>query len=272
MFEDRDKILEELEKELSFEEKEEDEEDEELEDDEDLSYDDESDEDSEDDDEEEEEDEEEDVVLDEDEEPIRPQKRSKEEKTNFAFAELRKQNKAQKDKIDKLNDVAITYGFKDHEDMLKKLEEDAIVKKAKEQNIDPTLYKRMHEQEKQLETLKREREEEKTAQKATIVLTRVNEFIKETGLPESEKEGLIAALDDDGFTIDTLASIKNYKALFKGYVADKLLETERQKELAREAKKKRLEEKKFKDTGNPAEASLDDIINNLIKTRKNNYL
>lgn len=212
-----------------------------------------------------------DEFLDVDNFEFKPEAPDKEEKANHAFAELRRANREKEEELKRLSNLAEAYGFKNYEEMVEQLETEAMDKKAKEENVDPKIYRRLHENERELEKLKKQREEEFIRAKVNKVVDRIDGFLKDNNLTEKHKEKLLEALDADGFTIEDLSKINNPNRLFKGYVADDINESKAQKELEREAKRKQLEEEKFRGTGVSDEYSIDDLITNMIASRTSNY-
>lgn len=191
-----------------------------------------------------------------------------EEKQRFAFEKLRKEAKEKAEELQKLEEVAKAYGFNTYKEMMSKLEKDVSDKKAKEMGVDPKFYEDLQNTKKQLEQLKREREEETSRTKINTFVSRLNEFSKENNLTEEDKQALINSLDEDGFTVESLYNVKNYKKLFSGYVSDKIIEQKKQQEIEKLSKKKNLEEKRMT-TGNGTgdKVSLDQLVELAMKRR-----
>ena len=233
-----------------------------------------------DDDEDEEDDEDDDEDEDEETEPEKPAqpvvtetqtkpKPTRDEKAQYAFEKLRKEAESAKTYEKQLNEIAAMYGFTDSKEMLTKLQKDAIAKQAKEKGIDPAIYEEWQETKKQLEQIKQEREQEIAIHKIQKVLSQIDVFATKNNLSETEKEELIDRLDEDGFTIETLSTIKNHEKVFAGYLSDKIMEKEKQKMLEKETKRKKLEEEKFSKTAAPTEkVNLETLLNTLFKTNK----
>lgn len=220
-----------------------------------------------------EEDEDEEIYLDDEEDELefKRTKRTREEKERYAFEKLRKENKEKEERLKELDEIATAYGFTSHEAMLDKLREDAELKQARERNIDPEIYKTLKEQERELEKIKKEREEEKARSSVNTVITRVNDFKEKHSLDDSDIEDLLNDLDADGFTPEQLSRISNYEKLFTGYLRDTIIEKERQRRLKKEDKKKRLSESKLDGSGGNEEYSLDDLITATLNRNKTKY-
>lgn len=223
---------------------------------------------------------EEDEILDGDEEEddylnntiFKPKKPSIEDKRRYAFEKQRKELKEKEKKINELDDIAQTYGFKDHDEMLTKLRDDAMDKKARESNVDPKIYKEMQEQSRKIAELESQRDSEMQAVKVKKFLGDVDAFSEKYSLSDSEKNMLIDQLDDSGFTIDTLVKIKNPEKIFTGYMSDKVLARYQQNMIERNSKKRSLEEKKFiQPKGTSSKADYDSLLSEMFKTKKNKY-
>lgn len=204
---------------------------------------------------------------DSEEESIIPKKKpTPEEKQRYAFEKLRKEAKEKDEKLRELDEIAIRYGFTSHAEMVEQLKKDSIAKEAKKQGIDPAILEKIQNQEKELNRIKQEREEEQRKVKVTNFLESLDSFTKEYKLNDSDRERLLVKLEDDGYTLDTLLNIRNPKNLFKGYVQEKIAETVKQKSLEAEEKKKKLAEKRMKDTGaTSTSVDLDKYLDELIK-------
>lgn len=194
-----------------------------------------------------------------------------EQKASRAFAKLRIENKEKEEELRRLENIAEAYGFKSYKEMVEQLEVEAVDKRAKEENLDPKVYRRIHDTERKLEALEKEREEENLRNRVNTVNARLDGFISSNNLTEDHKIKLLEHLDNDGFTIDDLYKIKNPNRLFTGYMTEDIVESKRQKALAKEKKKAKLEEDKFKGTGGSENYTMDDLINAVVSSRKDEY-
>lgn len=199
---------------------------------------------------------------------FKPQAPSKEEKEKFAFEKLRREAKERAAELEQFEELAHSYGFSSYKEMYAKMQQEAMEREAKKQGIDPRIYKELQETKKSLEELKKERQMEVQQTKIQTVVTRVDAFCKQNNLSETDKVELLNSLDEDGFTVDNLFKIKNYDKLFTGYVKEKVLAAEKQKEIEKEAKRNRLQEKKFQTGGNQETFDMDKAIEALMKSRR----
>lgn len=213
----------------------------------------------------------EELEVEDDDDLFKPEKRTHEEKKEYAFAQLRKENKEHEAKLRELNEVALSYGFSSHEEMVSKLREDAMNKEARSKGVDPDIYREMQTTRAELEAIKRERLEERNQLLANNIIRNINEFSNKHGLDDNDKAELISRLDDDGFSLDDLAKIKNPTRIFKGYMSDTIIERERQKNLTNASKRKSLEEKRMSETKNENKYDMDTLIENMINSRKSKY-
>lgn len=204
----------------------------------------------------------EDDLKDIEQKQIVARKPTPEEKRNYAFEKLRKENKERKAKEEELDRIARSYGYRDNEEMIAALKEDALKKEASKKGVDPELYKKVHETEKELERIRTEREQEQRAMKVTNFVAKLDDFVIKNGLSESDKEELLIAMENDGYTIDDVINIKNPVNLFKGYSVDKIKERAKQEEIAKLEKKRRAAEKKFTPT---PDATTEDDFDALLK-------
>ena len=156
--------------------------------------------------------------------------------------------------------------------MLKVLEEQALEREAKEQNIDPALYKKMKELEYKYEQLEREKQEALRQAKVEKFMSSFNDFAKEYNLTDEEKESVLLAMDEDGWQLEQLLTVKNPKNIFKGYIADKIAEKKTQKTLKDITKNSKYAEETFKNTGQ-VDKTIDELVAEDLKewAKKNGY-
>lgn len=203
----------------------------------------------------------------------------KEDKQSYAFKKLREEVKTYKEElkqtkpqIERLNNIAKRYGYQSHEEMLKVLEEQALEREAKEQNIDPAIYKKMKELEYKYEQLEREKQEALRQAKVEKFLSSFNDFAKEYSLTDEEKESVLLAMDEDGWQLEQLLTVRNPKNIFKGYIADKIAEKKTQKTLKDITKNSKYAEETFKNTGQ-VDKTIDELVAEDLKewAKKNGY-
>lgn len=224
-----------------------------------------------DDDEEEEEEEDDEPSGDEEFEETPQRKPTAEEKKHHAFAELRVKNKELSTKISKLDELAKSYGFANHDDMLARLEEDKLRKEAAAKKVDPDYYVELRKTQRKVEELERLRKEEARAASLQRFVGELDTFSKEYELSEAERTQLVTKMEADGITPDDVIKWKNPRAVFKGYVEDKIVKRTEQRRLEKEAKRKRLKEERHSDTAEPSNVTMDALVKHVLAQRKNNY-
>jgi hypothetical protein len=190
------------------------------------------------------------------EEPISSKSPVKEE---FAFGKLRHENSELKQKLEeqekyakKMREMATNLGYSSADDLITAYEEQRIQKEAHKKNIDPELYHKMVTMEKELETIKqREIELNKKAgiERFSLSLEKIGLNL---GLNENEQIQIVQQMEQDGYTLDDIASLKNPERFIKGYAADQIAEKKYQEMLATEKKAKKLKEPKLRGETEPA--------------------
>ena len=180
-------------------------------------------------------------------------------KEEFAFGKLRHENSELKQKLEeqekyakKMREMATNLGYSSADDLITAYEEQRIQKEAHKKNIDPELYHKMVTMEKELETIKqREIELNKKAgiERFSLSLEKIGLNL---GLNENEQIQIVQQMEQDGYTLDDIASLKNPERFIKGYAADQIAEKKYQEMLATEKKAKKLKEPKLRGETEPA--------------------
>ena len=179
-------------------------------------------------------------------------------KEEFAFGKLRHENSELKHKLEeqekyarKMQEMATNLGYSSADDLIKAYEEQQIQKEAQNKNVDPEVYRKMVNMERELETIKkREAELTKKAgiERFSLSLEKIGSSV---GLNESEQIEIVQQMEKDGYTLDDIASLKNPERFIKGYAADKIAEKKYQEMLASEKKAKKLKEPKLRGEAEP---------------------
>ena len=180
-------------------------------------------------------------------------------KEEFAFGKLRHENSELKQKLEeqekyakKMREMATNLGYSSADDLITAYEEQQIQKEAHKKNIDPELYHKMVTMEKELETIKqREIELNKKAgiERFSLSLEKIGLNL---GLNENEQVQIVQQMEQDGYTLDDIASLKNPERFIKGYAADQIAEKKYQEMLATEKKAKKLKEPKLRGETEPS--------------------
>ncbi len=178
-------------------------------------------------------------------------KPTKVDKKEFAFSKLRSENKEYKEKVSKLEqrskeleELATSLGYKNAEEMLEAERKRRIAKEAQDKGIDPTFYQEFKQTQSELERIRRERESEIKTNKLQKFTNELEAVYTEYAFNEKEKADIIQAIEEDGYELDDLLTIKSPKKFILGYANDKIVQREIQKQL-KNSNKQNLQEEKF---------------------------
>lgn len=206
-------------------------------------------------------------------------KPSNEDKKDYSFAQLRKENSEFKAKNKELsaNDeflraIAAQYGYDDVEDFKKVYEDARIQKEAKEKGYDPVLYKQLQDSNRRIQQLEKESQESKLMEKASNFKNSMEKVISDYNLGESARDEIFSKLEESGYTVDTLLGLPNPEVVIKGVLSDKIAEFARQKEISKLETLDSLTDEKHDGVASGKTLSLDDIIKAEMEDyRKDNY-
>lgn len=182
-----------------------------------------------------EEDEEEQVeVVEVKEEPEKP----KEDKQEFAWKELRTKNQQLQQEVQtkqqyvaKFEKMAKELGYNSADELIKRFEEEETEKEAKNKGVDPAFYKEFKTMQNELQSTKQQRVVEYRNQRIQNFVKELDSLITENGLTENEKQQIVRELENDGYSVDDIISIKSPKKLLAGYMVDKIAEKKVQSKL-----------------------------------------
>lgn len=206
-------------------------------------------------------------------------KPSNDDKKDYSFAQLRKENSEFKAKNKELsaNDeflraIAAQYGYDDVEDFKKVYEDARIQKEAKEKGYDPVLYKQLQDSNRRIQQLEKESQESKLMEKASNFKSSMEKVISDYNLGESARDEIFSKLEESGYTVDTLLGLPNPEVVIKGVLSDKIAEFARQKEISKLETLDSLTDEKHDGVASGKSLSLDDIIKAEMEDyRKDNY-
>lgn len=206
-------------------------------------------------------------------------KPSNDDKKDYSFAQLRKENSEFKAKNKELsaNDeflraIAAQYGYDDVEDFKKVYEDARIQKEAKEKGYDPVLYKQLQDSNRRIQQLEKESQESKLMEKASNFKNSMEKVISDYNLGESARDEIFSKLEESGYTVDTLLGLPNPEVVIKGVLSDKIAEFARQKEISKLETLDSLTDEKHDGVASGKTLSLDDIIKAEMEDyRKDNY-
>lgn len=206
-------------------------------------------------------------------------KPSNEDKKDYSFAQLRKENSEFKAKNKELsaNDeflraIAAQYGYDDVEDFKRVYEDTRIQKEAREKGYDPVLYKQLQDSNRRIEELEKQNREAKLMEKASKFKNSMEKVISDFNLDDSSRDEIFSKLEESGYTVDTLLSLPNPEVVIKGVLSDKIAEFARQKEISKLETLDSLTDEKHDGVSSGKSLSLDDIIKAEMEDyRKDNY-
>lgn len=184
---------------------------------------------------------EDDDIEDDEDEVIEDSKKSKEE---YAWGEMRKKNNAFKEQLETYDVMAKNLGYKSGEELIKAYREQQLEKEATEKGVDPKFYKEFDEMKSKLESEQNLRAEEAKRVKIDSFMQSLDKLSSDNGLTDAEKRNVLDMLEDDGYTVDDIISIKSPRRLLEGYMVEKIAERKVQERLNK-ADKKEFEERKF---------------------------
>ena len=206
-------------------------------------------------------------------------KPSNDDKKDYSFAQLRKENSEFKAKNKELsaNDeflraIAAQYGYDKVDDFKKAYEDARIQKEAQEKGYDPVLYKQLQDSNRRIEQLEKQNQESKLMEKASNFKSSMEKVINDFNLGESARDEIFSKLEESGYTVDTLLSLPNPEVVIKGVLSDKIAEFARQKEISKLETLDSLTDEKHDGVSSGKSLSLDDIIKAEMEDyRKDNY-
>lgn len=204
-----------------------------------------------------------------------PDKLTGEDKKEFAFAKVRKENSDLRNEIkglqeyeNFLKELASNYGYEDIDEFAKVYKEARITQEAKEKGYDPVLYKQLQDSNRRIEQLEKENREAKLNEKAVGFRNAVDKAINDYNLGEDGKKEIFDRLEEAGFTVDELLSLSNPEIVIKGVLADKIAESSKQNQIKKFENLDNLADVKHDGTPSTGGISLDDIIREEMKAYK----
>lgn len=209
---------------------------------------------------------------------ISDNKHNTEDKKEFAFSKIRKENsdlkalnKTLSTRDEALKKIASNYGYDDVDKFLEAYENARVVQEAKDKGYDPVLYKQLQDTNKRLEQLEKERQENNLMSRANAFKNAVDKAISEYNLDEEEgRNEIFSRLEEYGYTVDSILSLPNPEILIKGVLSDKIAEISKQKQIEKMEDLDDLSDEKHDGNSTTKTMSLDDLIAQDIKEYKAN--
>ena len=206
-------------------------------------------------------------------------KPSADDKKDFAFGKLRKENSDLKNQLNEknqesefLNKLAANYGYTDVKKFQADYEKARIQQEAKDKGFDPVLYSQLQESNKRIAELENKQKEAELVEKANNFRNAVDKAVVDYKLGEDGRNEIFNRLEEAGFSVDTLLTIPNPEILIKGILSDKIAELSKQTQIDKLETLDNLSDDKHNGNVSNDSVSLDDIIAKEMKQYKaDNY-
>ncbi len=202
-------------------------------------------------------------------------KPSVDDKKEFAFSKMRKENSDLKNQLNEknaetefLNRLAAQYGYTDVKKFQADYEKARVQQEAKDKGLDPVLYSQLQESNKRIAELEKKQSETELMNKANNFKNAVDKAVADYNLGEDGRNEIFNKLEEAGFSVDTLLTIPNPEILIKGVLSDKIVEFSKQKQIDKLEKLDNLSDDKHNGIVPDGNVSLDDIIAKEIKQYK----
>lgn len=216
-----------------------------------------------------------DEETDEGSEDTSDSKPSIDDKKEFAFSKIRKENSDLKNQLNEhnqeiefLNKLAAQYGYTDIKKFQVDYEKARIQQEAKDKGLDPVLYSQLQESNKRIAELENKQKETELINKANLFKVAVDKAVSDYNLGEDGRNEIFNKLEEAGFSVDTLLSIPNPEILIKGVLSDKIAELSKQKQIDKLETLDNLSDNKHNSVESDDSVSLDDIIAKEMKQYK----
>lgn len=202
-------------------------------------------------------------------------KPSADDKKEFAFSKMRKENSDLKNQLNEknaetefLNRLAAQYGYTDVKKFQADYEKARVQQEAKDKGLDPVLYSQLQESNKRIAELEKKQSETELMNKANNFRNAVDKAVADYNLGEDGRNEIFNKLEEAGFSVDTLLTIPNPEILIKGVLSDKIAEFSKQKQIDKLEKLDNLSDDKHNGDVPDASVTLDDIIAKEMKQYK----
>lgn len=198
------------------------------------------------------------------------------DKKNFAFSQLRKENSDLKNRISAsskneefLKDLAAQYGYDSIESFQKAYEDARIAKEAKDKGYDPELYRQLQESNRRIAQLEEQNRQNILRERASNFKSAIDRTINEYKLGEDGRNEIFTRLENAGYSIDDILRIANPEPLIKGIMMDKIVNLSKQEQIEKvKDLEENLSDEKFDNQASEKTFSLDDLISKEMKEYK----
>lgn len=194
-------------------------------------------------------------------------KPSADDKKEFAFSKIRKENSDLKNQLNQKNEeseflsrMAAQYGYTDVKKFQSDYEKARIEQEAKNKGLDPVLYAQLQESNRRIAELESKQKEVDLVNKANNFKVAVDKAVTDYNLGENGRNEIFNKLEEAGFSVDTLLEIPNPEILIKGILSDKIAEMSKQKQIDKMEQLDNLSDDKHTGASSNDTVSIDDII------------
>ena len=189
------------------------------------------------------------------------------DKKEFAFSKMRKENSDLKNQLTQKNEesefltkLAAEYGYTDVKQFQEAYETARIKKEAEKKGLDPVLYAQLQESNKRIAELESKQKEVELMNKAANFKIAVDKAVTDYNLGEDGRNEIFNKLEEAGFSVESLLEIPNPEILIKGILSDKIAELSKQRQIDKMEKLDNLSDDKHNGTASEDGISLDDLI------------
>ncbi|MBQ4030939.1 MAG: hypothetical protein II625_04210 [Bacilli bacterium] len=202
-------------------------------------------------------------------------KPSADDKKEFAFSKIRKENSDLKNQLNQKNEeseflsrMAAQYGYTDVKKFQEDYEKARIEQEAKNKGLDPVLYAQLQESNRRIAELEQKQKETELVNKAANFKSAVDKAVVDYNLGEDGRNEIFNKLEEAGFSVDTLLEIPNPEILIKGILSDKIAEMSKQTQIDKMEKLDSLSDDKHTGSASSDSLSLDELIAKEMKQYK----
>ena len=202
-------------------------------------------------------------------------KPSADDKKEFAFSKIRKENSDLKNQLNQKNEeseflsrMAAQYGYTDVKKFQADYEKARTEQEAKNKGLDPVLYAQLQESNRRIAELEQKQKETELVNKAANFKSAVDKAVFDYNLGEDGRNEIFNKLEEAGFSVDTLLEIPNPEILIKGILSDKIAEMSKQTQIDKMEKLDSLSDDKHTGSASSDSLSLDELIAKEMKQYK----
>lgn len=194
-----------------------------------------------------------------------------------AFAEMRVRTKEAEKKAQELeskikgfDELAVSLGYKDYNDLLEAGKNKTLEQEAKQQNVPVEVLKELKQTRLEVEKLKQDKELIIQEEKEAAVLHAIEQFTDKHKLSEDKFKSVLKDMGSDGFDINFMMEMpqKALSRLLNSYLDNEVL---RQKEIAKKEKIKREVPTNPTDDKIDSSTQIDELVDVFTKGKMDGY-